>query len=499
MFASCHCRDPKGLVERYSTYRHHHGFYLNVGITAYYQKHKSPDADRGGILQPTLRNLIYGALHHMVARHPMLTALPVEEASKDPYFMRLPTLDLAKAVSFYELPATGGAAVLMNNALDAVLESEHNKKFTEHGAPYWRVVVGYTASEPGFWLTWVYHHALADATSGLVFHRELRGAIESVVRVEEEDVSPVIVPPRTPLPPALESLHQLPLSLPFLLRALWNDSWFGRPAPQLWAGGEHRLPLKTRCRSLEISAAKTSTLMQECRRQKTTVTGLAQAAIAAAIFDVFPEHDAVALVGNVSMRRWLPSSNITGVTEDTIGCYITQFQDRFSRKNFFDRGEADSQPRRRVGDGIAGGLWAEARRSREVIKKVIDNHGRDTDCGLLRYVTNYDSFFQGKIGKPRTQSLEVSNVGVFDGEPKAAADDPAPANGSTSPGSWRISRMLFSQSACVAGCALECSIVSVKDGPMNLAFTWQEGVIETGDVMTVVDGVRKRLELEIES
>lgn len=69
-------------------------------------------------------------------------------------------------------------------------------------------------------------------------------------------------------------------------------------------------------------------------------------------------------------------------------------------------------------------------------------------------------------------TYEISNVGTLT---PPATHEPLET---TSLRHVKIERNIFSQSASVTGQALTFSVSSVKDGPLNICLTWQEGIVE---------------------
>jgi hypothetical protein len=80
----------QGKLEQFSSARHHLGFYNNVGVSASY----STVQDLNNIKENVL-----SAVAIVIRRHPILSAIPVDEDSTTPYFARLPTINLDNTVT----------------------------------------------------------------------------------------------------------------------------------------------------------------------------------------------------------------------------------------------------------------------------------------------------------------------------------------------------------------------------------------------------------------
>ncbi|PKX96056.1 uncharacterized protein P174DRAFT_450371 [Aspergillus novofumigatus IBT 16806] len=438
-----------GLLESYSTARHHLKFYLNVSVAATYtlpETYNSP-----------VQDYIYTACGRLIGQHPILSAIPVGEDTKEPYFARLPEIDLEKSVSFAKRSHDFPGADEPDAELETLLTTQHNTPFTPP-LPFWRlcVLTGAT-NERRFTAAFVYHHAIGDGTSGKAFHKTFLQALhETAASVGPEEVKSVITPPRVPLLPNSEAVHHLPVSIFYLATTLFKEKVWPWSDPGLWTGSEVIVPLETQMRHIVFPEHVTSSLKDRCRQNNTTITAVLETAIARSLFARLPEtFTSVKCTGAMSTRRWLPDI----ITDDSMGVWVQDFEDTFSR----DKITRDGFP------------WEEARRARQTIENVLSLKGKNANPSLLKYVDDVHDLFLSKVGKARKSSFEVSNVGVL-----AADQDP------TKP---RIGRMVFSQSASVTGNAFEVSVITGGDLCMVLAFTWQSHVVESDLMPAVIDSI----------
>ena len=84
----------------------------------------------------------------------------------------------------------------------------------------------------------------------------------------------------------------------------------------------------------------------------------------------------------------------------------------------------------------------------------------------------------------RSTTYEVSNVGLL----KASE-----LNGDVGGQVVRLERAMFTQSAMMTGCPLNCSVVSVAHGPLAITLTWLEGVVDDAIVYGLRDFLSRRL------
>ncbi|KAL1883486.1 hypothetical protein Plec18167_002490 [Paecilomyces lecythidis] len=451
---------PVGPLERYSTARHHVGFYNNVALTA---RHLLPYDD-----EPSLKDRVYGACANVINDHPMLSAVPADEGSRKPYFARLPKINLDRTVSFYtrKIPSTTDKE---DAELDGLLEAQHNKSFksdTGIEATAWRLVVILDPEDrSAFDVAFIFHHALGDGMSGLAFHRAFSDALVAFNGTSLAEV----IPPNKEIPSALESLLYITISPLYLLKELFWSS-IGWQERGVWLANPTGETPKSRYRSVRFSKDTTARLLSICRKNDTTVSALLQVQISRTLFSILPPEYAKLLCnGAATARRWV---DVNAVDDDTIGCYVAAYSDTYVR----DALQTDDFP------------WHIARKSRENIQELIETKGRDNSVGLLRFIPDINRMLLSKIGKPRTSSFSISNVGVF--HPKKSSGSGTETGDARS----RVGRMVFSQSGNHFGTPFEACLVTGGDGCLTMGFAWAEAAISEEFLLQLMHGVKDSLE-----
>lgn len=433
------------------------------------------------MLLAALRALVYCSLGKVITEHAAMGAFVVGEETTSPYFVRLPQIDLAKSVEFVE-----SQSLLDGNDPDAIkefdqlLEEQHNRNFKPLNGtlPLWRVRIVHEP-EPcaRFIVTFVYHHAICDGTSGLVFHRSFLSHLQKAALLGDlsnSTATSIVKPSDKPLIPSLEELHRLPTSMRYIAKSVYNEYLAGHPSG-LWTSiliNDDRDKRRSRYRSLYFSKDTTSSLVMACRAHNTTVTAAVQAMLAAAILAELPADKVSTLRvdGAVSLRKWLPQDV---VDEDSIGNWVSRYLEEHRR------------PKGSSNNAAALFFWDEARRVRSTIQREVGKEGKDSHVALLRFAGNLHTFFKGKIGKPRDESFEFSNIGVFKMK-RQEGDDNTP--------NWDIGKVVFSQSADIGGAAVEASLVTGNDGRLNIGFSWLEGVVEGSWVERVMKSLKGVIE-----
>ncbi|ETI20221.1 hypothetical protein G647_08255 [Cladophialophora carrionii CBS 160.54] len=462
---------PVGRLERYSTARHDLKFYLGPAVTASYKLSKS--------YALPLKDYIYRVLGDVIAQHPILSAIPVDEHTQNPYFVRLSEIDLDQCVTFQvrqqDYP---WEAETRDAELDELLGSQHSIPY-EAPIPFWRLRVLYQSTH--FTAAFFYHHALGDGQSGIAFHRTFHKALSSASTGSLAiPVPKIIATPSTPLLPNLEALHPLPVTIWYLLKVLFREwvlskFWPARD-PGLWTGGTCTAPLgQTRVRSLNIPALTTTALKNVCRENGTTITAALQTLIAGVLFAHLPDNfRGLACSGALSARRFLQKD--ARITDDVMGVFVQDMSESYNRHSF----DAAQDSKR----DISLLSWSEAQRSRRNIENILSLKGANAEANLLKYVNNFhEELFLSKIGKHRDKSFEVSNLGLV-----------KPGTSAHGESDVEMGRMVFTQSAGVTAAAIQVSVVTGADGCLVLGITWQEGIVEDGLVHDALEGVAAEIE-----
>ncbi|KAL4805883.1 alcohol acetyltransferase [Aspergillus unguis] len=436
-----------GLSEKYSTARHPIRFYVNVALTASYTIPETYTLP--------LKDYVYKAVETLINQHPILSAIPLGEDTENPYWVRLPDIDLAQSISFQQ---TAKRLTLddYDEELKDLLQTQHGTGFTVP-LPFWRLIVLTSDdSDRHFTAVFVYHHAVGDGTSGKAFHRTFLQALRGAASLQAGEAKQIIIPPKSNLLPPLEDVHPLPLSVPYLLKILFRAYFPSKPSPKHWAGGKIQTPSGTKIGVLRQSAAQTLALVKNCREHGTTVTCAVETAIARSVFaSISKEYTRIMGSVPITQRPWLPDI----ITDESMGVFVQEAPEYFSRDVLTTRNFP----------------WPEAQRVRNALKKELALESKNTSVGLFKLVRNYrQDLCESKIDKPRPATFELSSLGVV--KTVEAADVSIP----------QLNRVIFTQSASVTGAALQFSAVTGPDGCLVLGVSWQPGVVEeevAGDIL----------------
>jgi hypothetical protein len=214
-----------------------------------------------------------------------------------------------------------------------------------------------------------------------------------------------------------------------------------------------------------------------CRKNETTITAALQTLIAGMLFSNLPsECTSLACATPFSARRFLEPSS--AVDDDSMGVFVLDGHETYQKSSFIQFRSVAGQ------HNIMLLPWSEAQRSRRDMQKIVEQRGKNTGVGLLKFVGDFQKeLFQSKVGKDRDSSYEISNLGLY--KAVTLSDDNAQ--------SVSIGRMIFTQSAGVTASAVQISVLTGADGCMVLGFTWQEGVVDDDLIGRIVEGANAEI------
>jgi len=323
------------------------------------------------------------------------------------------------------------------------------------------------SGDHAFTASFVYHHAIADGASGLIFHKHFLAALNTSPKPLR---SAIIQTPKTPLLPEVEKLHPFPVAFPRLVKAFFDDRFPSLPRG-VWAGAPASMKGRRKFRSMTFSPSITSAFVATCKSNGTTLQATLQVLAASSLFSILPEKfRRVDCNVVVSLRGLLHDL----VMIETMGTFNSSLLDHYDRSSF----------------EVAGFRWNEAHRSRDVIVGYHELKGKDDMVGLLKYIKSYEKHCWSKVGRPRVAGFEINNVGVFEEGGKVDDKDRIEEEDSE----WKMGRMILSQSAGVLSAAIMISVVTGGDGGLTLGFAWQKDAVDKA----MVGKLMERMQVGIE-
>lgn len=451
-------------MERFNILRNHVKFYNNVQVTATYSVPRTLLQHFGN---NGIEGLVYAALKETLNHQPVMGVTIEDEGTKEPKWIRLPTIDLREVVKVINADPNANP--------DKWVQDTHRGSVTRIGElPLWKVVVAFQdaavtghGSHVSFAVGFFAHHAIADGLSCGAFHLTFLEALDTLIASPDNFPSnseAVITVPKLTLVPTLEMKAKLSVSILFVLVQIIKAYIYNPVDPLNWSGplisvDAPRPPIGN-TRSISLSPAVVSKLVAKCRAEQTTITALVTALAARKLGIMYPEYKR--FTGNVpfSLRKF------TGHSPKDMGVFVSNVTPYFSSEANPSRGylSCASSLDEKLSSGADEKLWGSAR----AVKKFIDKGtatSHNQHVNMLKFVSDYKKYFLGLLGTTRAHAFEVTNIGVVDGG--AGRDDEKAT----------FDRVMFSAGGCVYGDPFAIFLATAKNGYMTVAVGWQGGVV----------------------
>ncbi|KAK7733983.1 Alcohol acetyltransferase [Cytospora paraplurivora] len=330
--------------------------------------------------------------------------------------------------------------------------------------------------------------------SGKIFHTDLLRSLNSVGKDAEfttDDRSTIKLPDSAPvLPPPIEDICKLPLTIPFVLKTLWNE--YGpttfRPALARWA--PIASPYKTQVRAFTVEAEPLERILFACRQHKTTLTGLLHALTLTSLASQLTEEAAPALASGttIDMRRYI-EPNLPAYPgfkpERTMANFVTLMTHEFERglvsqiRSLLSRPAVEGTDKSAaLSPGLVDLIWSAAARVRREIEGRVEAGLKNDLVGVMKFVGDWQQEMAKTASRPRQHSWWVSGTGVLDGSlPKSSsssdnAPSPPPASGDDD--AWTIRRAQFALSTETTAAAINISPLTVAGERLCVGGSWQD-------------------------
>ncbi|KAK3723752.1 Alcohol acetyltransferase [Vermiconidia calcicola] len=462
---------PLGGLEQYSSSRHSLGFYSCVAGTCRYTLSTRPKDD------PNPQHIFQQAVEDIVLALPSLRVGIKDEDSKTPKFVQLEHLDLPYHLEWAEESAHHEQAdqeVLLRKLAD-----RHSNAFADlEQRPPWRLtcVRSYSPSVAGpdtgvctVDAIFAVHHAIADGLSTAVFHSHLLEVLNKRLSstASSSSTSPddgtIAFPDELDLPPPVDTILSFKLSWSFFLSTLWNEfgpAWLSGAAPSPpWTGRPiTQEPSRVALRALQIPALVLSGVLAACRAHSVSLTPLLHAVILSSLAKRIPENEAQSFIAQTPINL-RPSLKIMNA-EKLMGTHITGENHLFDKATLgLFRSQADD-----VGDAEEY-IWSTAAAVKAQLQRRLKTIPQDDQLGLLPYVSDWRQRWLKTLGRPRSVTWEISNIGSM------------PSNSETA-GHWHITQAMLTQSANVAGPAFNVNVAGVRERGVTITLSWQESIVE---------------------
>jgi hypothetical protein len=436
----------KRAREQFSTVRHDLGLYRCVQNIAKYSTDRSPD---------DMLIALETALAKVILRHPPLCCGIINEDKDDPAFVRLESIDMSKCLDYRILDSSTPEE--HEQSLIEIVQHQHRLLWLDmHCRPVWKLIVvqrkAQSSERTDFDAIFAWHHGIADGVSGMVFHRSMQEALNDSATVAIVDHT-IKIPDSISLFPPQEDMIKFKISWWFFLAAVWrflrpkwllpdlSPPWTGSPVPPSAENFDPCVQL------ISVPSKDVASILSACREQKTTLTGLFEGLLVSSLAFHIPNATSFASNTSISPR------SLSGISStDDIAVQVCTHSSAYNSDVVSAIRDASHSGQ------VTDQVWGIARDFRKSLATEMARMPKDNAAGLLPYAGNIHSFFRSKLGKPREETFQISNVGTFKNQ--------------VGEGQWRIERIFFTQCGMV-GSAFSLNAASVVGGPLSITFTWQ--------------------------
>ncbi|PKK44190.1 hypothetical protein CI102_11886 [Trichoderma harzianum] len=460
-----------GDNEHFSSSRHSLGIYRCVTVSCRYS-HPPSSLPNGTSISPNF----FAALATVVKDQPMLRVGITGDDTNDAHFVHIPSIDLRDQVSVVATPCQS-----VQEYEDKVAEQqgwEHDQQFKDLAVrPPWRITILRPSSDNAGVVEqlkgqedvfFAFHHSLMDGTSGRRFHEMLLATPAyqgQQVPAEPEHV--LSFPEPSSLPEPQEQVVNFTLSISYTVRTLWTalgPTFLQPPKQPIWNAipVDFSLPYKTRVKPVDISPEVLATLLSACREHSVTITALLHSLVLTSLSSRISsptEAPAFAATTPISLRPFTSPSSMDPAYVTSLRCLVAATTHRFSP-------EMVSALRAPDADTTAL-IWQNAQHVKDELTTKLNSLPKDDIMAMLKYVGDWFNFWRGRDGRPRTESWEISNIGVLK-NPEAEAQTDVP----------RATRMLFTNGAMAAGPPVAVNVASVAGSKLTIGLSWHDAVLK---------------------
>jgi len=328
-----------------------------------------------------------------------------------------------------------------------------------------------------------WHHIIGDGQSGVAFHHALLSALNDVQQPSIANPPIIQVPQDSTLVPHIESIINVSVSpitlcrevLKLFIPASWTASastWTGTAVPE-------KESLVAQVRLLQFSAEDGKRLVLACRAHRTTLTPLLYTLTATILSKLLVGDESAKKYSFLSASIAISLRKLTKTSPYEMCNHISGYHQYvpITRPKSYPSGLTQEAFPWSMAETLTATLQKQLTQSAERI-------------GLLRFVSNYETYLKRCFGKKRDVTFEVSNLGQFPSEVHGGDDV---RSGERAP-KWSISHVYFTQAQPVSGPLLYVNVVGTPDGGLGISISWSEGAIDDSAGEAFVNSFRQALD-----
>ncbi|GAP92645.1 hypothetical protein SAMD00023353_5900070 [Rosellinia necatrix] len=513
-----------GLLGRYYSARHTLGHYRSVCVAAEYVVPSLSSLETKQGLCDALEHSLQATIR---AHSGLCFGLTDKADGSTPLFQQVDIIQQGDVVRYIETDGLD-TETSREDLLRRHIETAH-AEFWRVGMPAWKAIVllpsdarpasgtgtkrrdDHDARRRTVYVAFLVHHAIADGLSGLAFHTAL---MENFATAQERPQWPIVFREPQPTPPVLDDFIDFAaLSIPHAQDDDDNDD----AQHIVWSccssssGNVTALPsldsFKSRIRLIALTRAQSARVLATCRDLGVTVTSLLHGAICAALAGVLPYDDdddgdddnplmGVRAATPYSLRRFTGATpreilnHVSYASKYVPGARLRALRRQSALHNGDDDPTAAAAATAAV-VGQRGRLAALAREFGDDMRAELARFPARNAWAEIGGVADLVAHCRRRVGRPRGYTYELSNIGALAGISSSSSSSSSPSSSSSA--RIGLEKLFFTQSGMVTGPALGFNCVSVASGPLTIAITWQEGVVEEDLVDSIARDLSERL------
>ncbi|KAF7894984.1 hypothetical protein EAF00_006798 [Botryotinia globosa] len=459
-----------------------------------------------------LIRIVEVAIMDILILHPILHAGIVDADSKDPAWKQLQQINLNEHLTwrFLQTPED------FDDVSRELTLSEMDSKFHEmEEKPGWRIVVLYQEIARLLEVHFTWNQVYGDGISGRIFQEDLFRRLNTATQYEniEDDttISPLIplpLPPTPILPPPIEVLYKLPLTMSSLAYNLWElftPAATSRAKSTLanWAP-IHLIPYSTQHRSFSISKTILHDIHLACCKKKSTLISLLHALMTVSLASQLDENTTSAFQSctTLDMRRLMPPISSTCKdsklnVERVMGNYETSVSHEFDKKlvaQLRDKLPGNGNQDLLLSPGQLRQIWRTGANICGEIEMKMARGMKDDSAEAMKFIGNWRQRLNNASEKIRKYSWSITDAGTFNGNSKIDNEMKTPGSELGGRDTWILCRAGFVSSAETTGAAFVISLMSSKTAGLSVDVSWQDSVCEVAMGERVAADLKKWLE-----
>ncbi|RYP75900.1 hypothetical protein DL771_002164 [Monosporascus sp. 5C6A] len=437
-----------------------------------------------------LVDVFESAVAQAVLEHPLLQVGIVGEHSKTPTWIQLESVDFRDHVEW----KTAESSEEFDRLFRETLQSQLDTEFANLGSrPGWRMSVLHQ-KEAGFLeVVYCFNHPASDGVGAKILHQTLLRCLNN--RAADDARSRILKDRILELPesldhfiPAQHKITKFPTTASYVAKSLWKDtrpSFLSKdPSHATWAP-YRTSPYKTRLGWFSIDQPALQRVLAECRRQRTTLTGLLHALCLISLTPQLGEAEARAFAAMtaVNTRQFLPSNPPAYPwleLNKTIGNLSSAIYHKFDEELVAEvRSHTRDAPTSDLplDERLKNIAWEVASGVRRKIEADLKLGVKNNVINLMKFVGlvgGWKAYLKDHVRTPRELSWLVTNLGVLDGTVQGVTPE-----GTEDREAWLVSHAQFALGADVASAVFQLSPIAVKGGDLVVTCSWQEGVVDS--------------------